>query len=121
MMTEKRTHAMVIPWPISQGLHTWCGYRFDAPEVSEENVASAPEAVTCDGCKRAMRTALDQLSQWVPRLGTVPDGMPGVRDQDAQCELCEPGTPAGDGSCLGDGHYLCDECEHMTKDVEDEF
>lgn len=109
-MGEKRTHAMVIPWPISQGLHTWCGYKFDAPEVSKENVASMPEAVTCEECKRAMRDALALLAKWVPKLsGSTPDGTQGVRDKDAPCELFVTGVSSGD--CEGDGHYLCEECE----------
>lgn len=111
---------MIIPWPISQGLHTWCGYRFDAPEVSKENVAGDPSAVTCEKCIKAMRDALAQLSQWVPRLERVPDGTPGVRDQNAVCEYFTPGIPAGTGGCLGDGHYLCEECENMTPEDDDE-
>jgi len=60
-------------------------------------------------------TIEDLLNQY-----DAPDGTPGVRDRDAPCELFQPGTPAGDGSCLGDGHYLCHECEHMTPEDGDE-
>ena len=31
------------------------------------------------------------------------------------CDVFEPGTPAGD--CLTDGHYLCVECRHMSAAV----
>lgn len=116
-----KTHALIVPWPISQGLHTWCGYRFDAPEVADEHVASAPEAVTCERCISAMSDALANLTEWVPKLGPrVPDGIPHVRDAGAPCEYFVPGTPAGNGACLGDGHYLCQECEEMTPEVDDE-
>jgi len=67
-MPKKKTHALVIPWPVSQGLHTWCGYRWDAPEVSGDDVAGDPSAVTCEGCKRAMRDALNNLMRWVPNM-----------------------------------------------------
>lgn len=50
----------------------------------------------------------------------VPDGTPGVRDVDAPCELFRLGTPTGTGRCLGDGHYLCHECEGWTPEVNDD-
>lgn len=64
----KRAHALIIPWPVSQGLHLWCGYRADHPSVADESVASVPEAVTCKECIRAMRTARANLNNWVPQL-----------------------------------------------------
>jgi len=45
-------------------------------------------------------------------------GDPGVRDPNARCELFCPGTPQGRGECLGDGHYLCQECEMWTPEEE---
>lgn len=62
------THATVIPWPISTGLHTWCGYPYTDERVKNDFIASAPEAVTCPHCAKAMRDALANLTQWVPRL-----------------------------------------------------
>jgi hypothetical protein len=41
--------------------------------------------------------------------GRVCDGLPGIRDIDARCDVFRPGEPAGT-ECAGDGHYLCAEC-----------
>lgn len=116
-MAGKKVHAVVTPWPISQGL-TWCGHRFDDPVVSEDEVAITPPAVTCEACIKAMGDVFSMLEEWIPRLRSgarIPDGLPGLRDQDAQCEMFCPGTPAGEcGVCSGDGHYLCDECANFT-------
>lgn len=65
---RKIIHAIVIPWPISNGLHTWCGRRYDDKRVRNDLIASAPEAVTCQHCADAMRHALKNLADWVPRL-----------------------------------------------------
>ena len=67
---KKRTHALLTPWPISQGLHTWCGYKHDDERVAGENVAAAPESVTCEECIRAMRLAWNTLGAWITRLKT---------------------------------------------------
>lgn len=57
------------------------------------------------------------------RIPTIPDGTPGVRDEDALCQDFAPGTPNG-SACEGDGHYLCREClvwkpsyEYRTENV----
>lgn len=57
---------------------------------------------------RACKEQVAAILRGAPRR-RVPDGTPGVRDQDATCAEFEPGRPAGD-LCEGDGHYLCDEC-----------
>ncbi len=106
-MSDKMVHAIIVPWPISQGLHTWCGYRFDNPEVSGDGVASCPPAVTCKMCIEAMRDAYVNLSKWVP--GLVQDGTPGIRDINAPCSDFAPGKPSG-LECDNDGHHLCSEC-----------
>jgi len=62
------THAMVIPWPVSQGLKTWCGYDFGSDEVKDDFLATSPEVVTCPRCAEAMRSALANLKQWVQDL-----------------------------------------------------
>ena len=40
----------------------------------------------------------------------------GVRDTQYPCETFDPTTtrPTGDGECMGDGHYLCLECSHLS-------
>lgn len=48
----------------------------------------------------------------------LPDGMRGIRDVDAPCDVFEPaGEPGeyanGTGECLTDGHYMCVECVHI--------
>lgn len=45
-------------------------------------------------------------------VGRVPDGTPGVRDQDAPCTDFSPGAP--NGYCHGDGHHLCGECKYRV-------
>lgn len=62
------THALVTPWPISQGLRTWCGYSGEHPVIASDSIATQPEAVDCETCKAAMRKALGTLSALVPRL-----------------------------------------------------
>lgn len=42
---------------------------------------------------------------------TGPVGVPGERDPDYPCAEFLPGKP--DGDCASDGHYLCQECEHL--------
>lgn len=46
-------------------------------------------------------------------------GDPGVRDPHAPCADFIPGEPNG-ALCLGDGHYLCWECERLVPYKEDE-
>ena len=62
------THAIVTPWPLSQGLRTWCGVYASDGRADREYIAYSPEAVTCEQCKRDMRRALAELMKWVPRL-----------------------------------------------------
>jgi hypothetical protein len=51
----------------------------------------------------------DLNKNWSENDDRVPDGLPGIRDQDSVCEKYLPGNPRGE--CCGDGHYLCLECE----------
>lgn len=48
-------------------------------------------------------------------LSRVPDGTDGVRDVDNPCEMFETGV-GGAGDCGSDGHYLCEECVHLSED-----
>jgi len=47
-----------------------------------------------------------------------PDGTPGIRDIDHPCDLFDPIPldpkmfPFG-GTCRTDGHYICQECNHL--------
>lgn len=55
----------------------------------------------------------------------IPDGTPGIRDVDAPCEAFEPaGEPwvraAGNGDCDTDGHYICRECVHISRNAVEE-
>jgi hypothetical protein len=61
-------HAIITPWPISEGIRTWCGYDAKDERVSADNVASRPEAIDCEQCKRAMQQAYVNLSEWLPGL-----------------------------------------------------
>lgn len=46
-------------------------------------------------------------------------GDPGVRDPHAPCIDFTPGEPCGT-LCLGDGHYLCGECEKWVPREDEE-
>ena len=48
--------------------------------------------------------------------GRVPDGTPGIRDQDAPCEHYDLDGSLGAvfSDCETDGHYLCEECVHIS-------
>lgn len=65
---SKIIHALLLPWSLSKGIHTWCGHRFDDPEVTNDSVASAPEAINCPRCIESMKKAKENLDFWVPRL-----------------------------------------------------
>lgn len=57
-----------------------------------------------------------ELNEKVER---VPDGTPGVRDQDNPCDEFDPGQPGG--NCHGDGHALCRECvEYEPRNTDDD-
>lgn len=57
--------------------------------------------------------------------GRVPDGYPGIRDVDAQCDAYEPVEVAMSattrGDCDTDGHYLCADgtnvCAHISREA----
>ncbi len=54
--------------------------------------------------------------------GRIPDGEPGIRDVDAPCEVFDPvgtafQTAPGTGDCETDGHYICAECVHISRDA----
>jgi len=91
-MTEpdKTTHAIVIPWSISN-LQTWCGTPVKKLEnVSPEHfVASSPDDVTCPKCRNAMRQALKNLQEWVPQLPS--DKSPGDEKEEHSyfCLYCK--------------------------------
>jgi len=46
--------------------------------------------------------------------GRRPFGAPGVRDPDAECGEFDGAGYAGLGECLSDGHYMCEECSHLS-------
>jgi hypothetical protein len=63
------THAIIIPWPLSQGIRTWCGYDAqDERRIKDDMVASEPMQVDCERCRDAMRMAFANLSEWVPLM-----------------------------------------------------
>lgn len=64
----RRNHAVVLPWPVASGFHTWCGYHIDSEMVKDEFIATRPEHVTCQECAVAMKAAFDNLTTWVPKL-----------------------------------------------------
>jgi hypothetical protein len=55
----------------------------------------------------------------LPLIPRQPDGLSGLRSLDSPCELFLPGEPMPEGECLGDGHYLCKECDNLTIAMED--
>jgi hypothetical protein len=53
--------------------------------------------------------------------GRLPDGLPGIRDVNARCDMYAPRKRSGiDGECWGDGHYLCKGCAHYTPNLVEE-
>jgi len=63
-------HAIIIPWPLSQGIRTWCGYDAGDKAIKEDYVATHPSKVDCEKCIRSMRAAHVNLSEWLPQIGT---------------------------------------------------
>lgn len=82
-------------------MQTWCGQRTQDLEtvVPEHFIACAPETVTCEKCCSAMRRALENLQEWVPKL---PNGTPTEIDQGQ-----------------GEGHsYFCLYCKKTVSELE---
>ena len=49
-----------------------------------------------------------------PLAEGIPDGTPGVRDANAPCRYFKvSGSQPG---CHGDGHHLCQECPHLSRE-----
>lgn len=51
-------------------------------------------------------------------------GAPGLRDPDSPCSYFKPeGDDVTDSirECLGDGHYMCGECQNLTKTTDNCF
>ena len=65
---NRTAHSILVPWPISEGIRTWCGISATDVRVAEGDISNATERVTCAGCRNAMRQALDSLGRWVPWL-----------------------------------------------------
>lgn len=63
-----KTHAIITPWPLSQGLRVWCGYDAQDPAIRGHMVATTPEKVDCEQCKASMKRALKNLEEWIPGL-----------------------------------------------------
>lgn len=59
----------------------------------------------------------DLDKNWSENDDRVPDGLPGIRDQNSACKEYLPGEPRGE--CCGDGHYLCLECENYKEPEDD--
>lgn len=51
---------------------------------------------------------------WLRLRGPPWFGRPGFRDPDALCELFNVDGYNGQGTCESDGHYLCNECSHLS-------
>lgn len=61
----------------------------------------------------SLGAALTDAGHRLQRRGRVPDGMPGVRDQDNPCSQFYWGKPSN--GCQTDGHYLCRKCFYADK------
>jgi hypothetical protein len=63
-----------------------------------------------------MTEALKQWEDLVRFVNSAPPrfGAPGVRDPDYPCEVFDGDGYNGRGDCLSDGHYLCEECSHLS-------
>lgn len=70
--------------------------------------------VSVEHCPRMEPLPLRELIQARrERLRHRPVGRPGERDPENPCVEFLPGSPAG--QCLGDGHYLCNECDQFRR------
>ena len=65
------------------------------------------KSIMCIGCQ----SIWGRVSS---RFRSVPDGTPGVRDDDHPCAMFSQGPPS-DGGCKGDGHFLCGECIFLAE------
>ncbi len=52
------------------------------------------------------------INDETPLFGTV-----GIRDPDAICEEFDGRHYDGHGKCHSDGHYMCEECSHLSPDA----
>lgn len=68
MSDSDTAHALILPWPLSQGLRLWCGYDCSDEAVAGHLIATSPDTVTCPRCRKTMREALASLTEWVPGL-----------------------------------------------------
>lgn len=88
-----RTHAIITPWPMSQGLRTWCGYDGRHEDLKGDLVGATPQAIDCAMCITAMRLASSTLGEWVPQL-TSPT-LNSERVKAGIRPLPEPGSKTG--------------------------
>lgn len=65
---DPHTHALLTPWPLSDGLRLWCGRSASDEDVQGHTVTAKPQNVGCPACRDAMRTAFRSLGMWVPLL-----------------------------------------------------
>lgn len=77
-MTSVTSHAIIIPWPLSQGIRTWCGFDCQDDALKGDLVAMAPDKVDCEACIHSMRQALKNLDEWVPDLHVPVDNETGL-------------------------------------------
>jgi hypothetical protein len=62
------------------------------------------------------------MERWDDLIRYVNNGPPrfgaeGVRDPENPCVDFDARGYQGDGRCLSDGHYMCDECSHLSPDA----
>jgi hypothetical protein len=60
--------------------------------------------------------AWDELVHHVNGRTTL--GMVGVRDPENVCEAFDGAGYDGRGDCRSDGHYVCEECSHLSPEAE---
>lgn len=65
------THAIITPWPLSQGIRTWCALDSQDERVRKDNVTSEPDLIDCPTCLSSMKSALDILTKMFPRAETA--------------------------------------------------
>jgi hypothetical protein len=77
--------------------------------VRKIQAKKAEVVASCDGYAVKFKPLGEQDLPVAPRL---PDGTPGVRDQDATCDDFITGSASRD--CDGDGHHLCRDCGRFS-------